>query len=69
MKNKFSQLPQLNAGTGMLGGIVAGALIALIVNLITGDSIIWSWAIPVGLACGLAIGAGRNSKTSKEDAS
>lgn len=64
MKNKNSWSLELNAGTGMVLGIFIGAAIALLVQLITGDGLIWSWAIPVGLACGLAVGAGRsNSET------
>ncbi len=55
MNNKF----QLNAGTGMTAGIIVAALIAVIVSSVTGDNAVWSWAVPVGLAVGLAIGAGR----------
>ena len=62
MKNK----KKLNAGTGMTLGVIIGAAIALIVQLITGDSSIWSWAIPVGLAVGLAVGAGNNSVSKEE---
>lgn len=40
-------------------GAIGGALVALAVNVITGDSAVWVWAIPVGLAVGLAIGASR----------
>jgi hypothetical protein len=47
----------LNAGTGMTLGVIGGALVALLIGAITGDDI-WVWAIPVGLAVGLAIGAG-----------
>lgn len=50
---------RLNAGTGMALGAIGGALVALAVNVITGDSAVWVWAIPVGLAVGLAIGASR----------
>lgn len=49
----------LNAGTGMVAGIFVAALIALLVSTVTGDNAVWSWAIPVGVAVGLAIGAGR----------
>ncbi|MBK8903684.1 MAG: hypothetical protein IPM53_21050 [Anaerolineaceae bacterium] len=52
---------QLNAGTGMAVGVLVSAFIALVVQLATGDSSVWNWAIPVGLAVGLAIGAGRSS--------
>ena len=54
----------LNAGNGMVLGAVVGALIALLVNAVTGNSSIWTWAIPVGLAIGLAIGAGRSQTES-----
>jgi hypothetical protein len=30
----------------------------LVVQFATGDANIWTWAIPVGVAVGLAIGAG-----------
>ncbi len=59
---------KLNAGKGMTLGIVISAAVALVVQLVTGDGSIWSWAIPVGLATGLAIGAGNNA-TAKEDGS
>lgn len=59
VKEKKKSGRQLNAGTGMVGGIVVGALVALIVSALTGDQAVWSWTIPVGLAAGLAIGAGR----------
>lgn len=59
LQNRF----RWNAGTGMVSGIVIGAFVALVVSTVTADQSIWSWAIPVGLAMGLAIGAGlqRNS--------
>ena len=60
--NNNSWSSKLNAGIGMVAGVLVGALVALIVNLVTGNSFIWSWAIPVGLACGLAIGAGASNK-------
>ncbi|MDX1436164.1 MAG: hypothetical protein R3335_05095 [Anaerolineales bacterium] len=63
MSNKNQPRFQLNAGTGMALGTIAGALIALVVSLITGDQAVWSWAIPVGLASGLAIGAGRQRRS------
>jgi hypothetical protein len=53
---------QLNAGTGMAGGAIMGALIALLVSTMTGDNAVWSWAIPVGVACGLAVGQGAQSR-------
>jgi threonine/homoserine efflux transporter RhtA len=49
-------LLRLNAGTGMALGAIIAAVIALAVQLITGNSTIWNWAIPVGVAVGLAIG-------------
>lgn len=57
---------KLNAGSGMVLGVLIGALIALLVSLITGDTTVWTWAIPVGLAGGLAIGAGSASQRQKE---
>jgi ABC-type uncharacterized transport system permease subunit len=57
-KNEHRKL-QLNAGTGMAAGVIIAALIALLVSTLTGDQSIWGWAIPVGLASGLAIGAGK----------
>ncbi len=59
---------KLNAGKGMTLGIVISAAVALVVQLLTGDGSIWSWAIPVGLATGLAVSAG-NSAAANEDAS
>ena len=53
----------LNAGTGMVAGIFVATMIALLVSASTGDQSIWSWAIPVGLATGLAIGAGREQQS------
>jgi hypothetical protein len=53
----------LNAGTGMVAGVIIAAIIALLVSATTGDQSIWSWAIPVGLATGLAIGAGRQQQS------
>jgi hypothetical protein len=48
----------LNAGTGMAAGVILACLIALAVQLITGETTVWMWAIPVGVAAGLAIGVG-----------
>ena len=48
---------ELNAGTGIALGVVGGALLAVLVMAITGDADIWVWAIPVGAAVGVAIGA------------
>ena len=50
---------KLTPGKGMVLGVLFSAAIALIVHIITGDAFVWSWATPVGLATGLAIGAGR----------
>jgi hypothetical protein len=52
-----------NAGRGMVAGIFIGAAVALVVSAITDDQNVWGWAIPVGLATGLAIGAGRQQKS------
>lgn len=48
---------KLNAGTGMGLGAVIAAVVALVVSAVTGDQAIWSWAIPVGVAVGLAVGS------------
>ncbi len=56
---------QLNAGTGMALGAIAAAIVALIVQIATHDAAIWTWAIPVGIAVGLAIGAGARRQSSK----
>ena len=48
---------KLNAGTGMVLGIIIAAIIALVVTGFTGNSDVWTWAIPVGVAVGLAIGS------------
>lgn len=56
MNNNEHSNNRLNPGTGMVGGVVVGALVALIVSTITGDQSVWAWAIPVGLASGLAMG-------------
>ncbi|GJM40322.1 MAG: hypothetical protein DHS20C20_06040 [Ardenticatenaceae bacterium] len=64
MKNKTFEV---NAGTGMVIGIFIGVAVAFVVQLITGDSDIWSWAIPVGLATGLAIGSGRSNNAAKKE--
>jgi hypothetical protein len=60
----WSKRFQLNAGTGMALGVLVAGLVALIVSLTTGDNNIWTWAIPVGVASGLAVGAGNASKKS-----
>lgn len=48
-----------------LGAIMA-AVIALAVQLMTGDSAIWTWAIPFGVAIGLAIGASAGGSNKKD---
>lgn len=60
MKNQIKF--KWNAGTGMVAGVVAGAVIAIAVSTLTGDQTIWQWAIPVGVAAGLAIGAGKQQE-------
>ena len=62
-KNKETRF-QLNAGNGMVLGIFVAVLVAVLVNVLAGDSSIWSWAIPVGIASGLAVGAGQANKAS-----
>ncbi len=64
--NNNSRLLKLNAGSGMAIGVLVGAIVALLINLFTGNSFIWSWAIPVGLACGLAIGAGASNRQNQQ---
>jgi MFS family permease len=54
-----------NAGTGMVAGILIGAMIALAVSAMTGDQSIWNWAIPFGLATGLAIVTGKQNRSNK----
>lgn len=67
MKNRI----QLNPGTGMASGAIIAALVSLVVQLITNDSFIWAWAIPVGIAIGFQIGlTSKRSRTinnNKED--
>lgn len=46
----------------MAGGVIIGALMALVISAITGDQSVWAWAIPVGLAVGLAVGAGSQKR-------
>jgi len=62
-----SSLLRLNAGAGMALGAIIAALIALVVQLTTGDAGIWGWAIPVGVAVGLAIGASAGAKKQRAD--
>lgn len=69
MKNKKFLSLKLNAGTGTVLGVFIGAAVALLVHQTTGDSTIWSWAIPVGLACGLSIGAGKQKNNTGRKAS
>ncbi|MCA9959531.1 MAG: hypothetical protein R3E31_21065 [Chloroflexota bacterium] len=63
MKQKWT----LNAGTGMVLGIVIAALMSIVINLLTGSSSIWLWSIPFGLAVGLAIGAGYQANHEKTE--
>lgn len=62
MQNQTNQKWQWNAGTGAAAGVLVAAILSLIVDLVTGDSSIWTWGIPVGLALGVAIGAGRGKQ-------
>jgi hypothetical protein len=57
---------RLNAGTGMVLGIITAVLISLVVTLLTGNGDIWLWSIPVGVAGGLAVGAGAAASNSKQ---
>ena len=43
---------------GMIGGVFVSAFVALVVSIATGDSFVWTWAIPIGVGVGTAIGAG-----------
>ena len=60
---------KLSAGSGMVIGAFGAALLALVVQLVTRDTSIWVWAIPIGIAVGLALGAkaGLVKKEKKED--
>lgn len=49
-------------GKGIAFGAIGGAIVAALVSAITGNNDIWIWAIPVGVAVGLAIGAGMQNK-------
>ena len=49
---------RLNAGTGMALGAIIAVLVALLINWLTGNGDIWAWAIPIGVAIGLAVGNG-----------
>jgi uncharacterized transporter YbjL len=57
-KGKF----ELNAGTGIALGVIGGALLAVLVMALTGNSDVWVWAIPVGAAAGVAAGAGASRR-------
>jgi hypothetical protein len=63
MDKKNQARPRLNAGTGMAAGALIGGAAAAVINSLTGDSSIWSWAIPVGIAIGLAVGAGSQNRS------
>lgn len=47
----------LNAGTGMALGALGAMLMGFLVQAVTGDSSIWQWIMPIGIAMGLALGA------------
>lgn len=66
MINKNWLNGKLAAGTGMAMGVLISAAMALVVQVITGDGSVWSWAIPVGLATGLAIGTAGTKKNNSE---
>jgi hypothetical protein len=53
---------QFTVGKGITFGVIGGAVLAVFVSALTGDSDIWIWAIPVGIAVGVAIGAGMQRK-------
>lgn len=55
------------AGIGMAVGAVAGAIVALVVQLATGDPRVWAYAIPIGVAAGVAIGAGAAPRPSADE--
>ena len=63
MNDRLHRKFRWNPGTGMTAGVFVGAIVALLVSAITGDQSVWSWANPVGLAGGLAIGAGRERRS------
>ena len=63
MKFKHQSRLKLNAGTGMAAGALIGGAAALVISALTGDNSVWSWAIPVGLAIGLAFGAGNQRRS------
>lgn len=54
-------------GQGMGIGIVIGALIALIVNITTGDDSVWSYMIPIGVSMGVPIGIGLDARNKKKE--
>lgn len=58
---------ELNAGSGTALGVIIASAVALIVSTLTGDDSVWAWAIPLGIASGLAIGAGRASQRQKDE--
>ena len=63
MNEQEQKRSRWDVGKWMVAGIFVAALVALVVSFITDDQSIWSWAIPVGLAIGLAIGAGRQQNS------
>ncbi len=58
---------QLNPGTGMVFGVVVFALIFSAVQLTTGDSSIWIWGIPTGIAAGFGVGVGASRRIGSKD--
>lgn len=48
----------LNAGTGMALGALGAVLVGFLVQAVTGDRSIWQWIMPIGIAMGVALGAG-----------
>ena len=53
-------------GQGMGIGIAIGALIALIVNITTGDDSVWSYMIPIGASMGVPIGLWLDERNKKK---
>jgi uncharacterized membrane protein YoaK (UPF0700 family) len=53
---------QFTVGKGIAFGVIGGAILAVLVSAFTGDASIWVWAIPVGVAVGVAIGAGLSQR-------
>ena len=62
----MNKLFELNMGTGTALGVTIASLIAFVVSLITGDDTVWTWAVPLGIAVGAAIGAGGDNQRKQE---